>query len=387
MGFRRYVALGDSTTEGLDDPRPGGGYRGWADRLAERLASEEPGLLYANLAVRGRRIPRCTRSSSARRSRSSPTSSTGGRRPQRRAPPPLRRMTVSAGHLEAMLPSCARPARRLATFTLPDLSPVVPLGTDRARAAGCLQRSDVRDRQAHGDDRLRPRERADLPRPAGVERRPAAREHARPRADRRGDVRDARPPGQRRHVGGGAAGARRRAPHAVVAAELVWARRHFGPRLVRRARGRSSGDGRVPKAPERSRSRCHDGDRRLHRSGAGARRRGLRRGPQGVERRHRPPAGADRPLHSAADVVAAVPSHASATCWWRCAAAGTTSPATPSATTADARPVADEGDPVDPRRDRDGRRRASRWGELDRATQAYGLATTGGKVSTPGSPA
>ena len=53
--WTRYVALGDSTSEGLQDPYPDGrGYRGWADRLAERLAAEEPGLLYANLAVRGK---------------------------------------------------------------------------------------------------------------------------------------------------------------------------------------------------------------------------------------------------------------------------------------------------------------------------------------------
>ncbi|MBV9383907.1 MAG: SGNH/GDSL hydrolase family protein [Streptosporangiaceae bacterium] len=51
---RSFVALGDSFTEGLDDPRPGGGYRGWADRLAEMLAARQPELRYANLAVRGR---------------------------------------------------------------------------------------------------------------------------------------------------------------------------------------------------------------------------------------------------------------------------------------------------------------------------------------------
>jgi lysophospholipase L1-like esterase len=52
--FERYVALGDSSTEGLDDPDGRGGYRGWADRLAERIAAHEGGLAYANLAVRGR---------------------------------------------------------------------------------------------------------------------------------------------------------------------------------------------------------------------------------------------------------------------------------------------------------------------------------------------
>jgi len=35
-----FVALGDSFTEGLGDPYPGGaGHRGWADRFAERLAA------------------------------------------------------------------------------------------------------------------------------------------------------------------------------------------------------------------------------------------------------------------------------------------------------------------------------------------------------------
>jgi lysophospholipase L1-like esterase len=49
-----FVALGDSFTEGLDDRRADGTYRGWADRLAESLAVGSPGLTYANLAVRGR---------------------------------------------------------------------------------------------------------------------------------------------------------------------------------------------------------------------------------------------------------------------------------------------------------------------------------------------
>ncbi|MEO7734875.1 MAG: SGNH/GDSL hydrolase family protein, partial [Kofleriaceae bacterium] len=52
--IERYVALGDSTTEGLDDPDGAGGYRGWADRLAERIAAQQGGLAYANLGLRGR---------------------------------------------------------------------------------------------------------------------------------------------------------------------------------------------------------------------------------------------------------------------------------------------------------------------------------------------
>ena len=53
----RYVAVGDSFTEGLGDPRPDGTDRGWADRVAEGLATVlgEP-ILYANMAVRGRKL-------------------------------------------------------------------------------------------------------------------------------------------------------------------------------------------------------------------------------------------------------------------------------------------------------------------------------------------
>jgi len=49
----RLVAIGDSTVEGLEDPGPDGVYVGWADRFAGHLDVLHPGLLYANLAVRG----------------------------------------------------------------------------------------------------------------------------------------------------------------------------------------------------------------------------------------------------------------------------------------------------------------------------------------------
>lgn len=54
----RFVALGDSFTEGVGDAskRRPNGVRGWADRVAEGLASECPGWEYANLAIRSKRI-------------------------------------------------------------------------------------------------------------------------------------------------------------------------------------------------------------------------------------------------------------------------------------------------------------------------------------------
>ena len=54
--WRRFVALGDSFTEGVGDPEPTApnGWRGWADRVAEELAEGVPEFAYANLAIRGR---------------------------------------------------------------------------------------------------------------------------------------------------------------------------------------------------------------------------------------------------------------------------------------------------------------------------------------------
>lgn len=56
--WSRYVALGDSFTEGIGDPEPAvpGGNRGWADRTAEVLSSQSDDFAYANLAVRGKLI-------------------------------------------------------------------------------------------------------------------------------------------------------------------------------------------------------------------------------------------------------------------------------------------------------------------------------------------
>ncbi|WP_418361509.1 SGNH/GDSL hydrolase family protein [Streptomyces gilvosporeus] len=48
-----FVALGDSLTEGLGDPLPGGGWRGWAALLAESLGERPDGVPLVNLACSG----------------------------------------------------------------------------------------------------------------------------------------------------------------------------------------------------------------------------------------------------------------------------------------------------------------------------------------------
>ncbi|BDI21763.1 SGNH/GDSL hydrolase family protein [Herbiconiux sp. L3-i23] len=58
QGPGRFVAIGDSFTEGVGDLNPTlpNGVRGWADRVADRLARHQPGWQYANLAVRSKRL-------------------------------------------------------------------------------------------------------------------------------------------------------------------------------------------------------------------------------------------------------------------------------------------------------------------------------------------
>ncbi|MDQ4006110.1 MAG: SGNH/GDSL hydrolase family protein [Actinomycetota bacterium] len=53
--WQRFVAVGDSMTEGVGDPVPGGNLSGWADRLADALRTARGDLEYTNLARRGLR--------------------------------------------------------------------------------------------------------------------------------------------------------------------------------------------------------------------------------------------------------------------------------------------------------------------------------------------
>ena len=55
MASVRYVAIGDSFTEGVGDDLPDGRVRGWADLVARGWAhAERKPIEYANLAIRGK---------------------------------------------------------------------------------------------------------------------------------------------------------------------------------------------------------------------------------------------------------------------------------------------------------------------------------------------
>ena len=57
MIYNRLVICGDSYSEGMTDEMVDGHYRGWGDRVADGLAKKSATFTYANLAVRGKLLP------------------------------------------------------------------------------------------------------------------------------------------------------------------------------------------------------------------------------------------------------------------------------------------------------------------------------------------
>jgi lysophospholipase L1-like esterase len=56
MTYQRFIALGDSFTEGMTDEIIAGNFRGWADRVADVLSKESSEFTYVNLAIRGKLV-------------------------------------------------------------------------------------------------------------------------------------------------------------------------------------------------------------------------------------------------------------------------------------------------------------------------------------------
>jgi lysophospholipase L1-like esterase len=249
MAYRRYVAIGDSTTEGLDDPYPDGRFRGFADRLAGDLALLEPDLLYANLAVRGRLAGqvRAEQLEPALALQPDLASVVAGLNDTLRGDFDL---DATAGEIEAMLVALRAAGADVITMTFPDpvkVNPIARLAKARMVALNARIREVAERTGSHVVDLERTPVASD-PRLWSVDRL-----HANPEGHRRiaaaaahllglpdaGDAWSAAlPPTMRRGM-----------RHALTA-EVTWAARYFLPWVIRRARGRSSGDGIVAKRPE-----------------------------------------------------------------------------------------------------------------------------------------
>lgn len=247
--FHRYVALGDSGTEGVgDDPHPDGSLRGIADRLAELLAVANPQLLYANLAVRGSLAAQVHEEQLGPALALDPDVATvmAGINDVIR---PRRDLDAALVHMDEMLRDLRATGATVATATFPDLSPINPvarlarkrlqyfndgLRTIAARRGALLVEAEdfpiLADKKMWSEDRLHLS-------PEG--HRGLAAATARTLGV---TVNDPSAPGA--HSPGPVALQRPR-----LNEELRWARAFLLPWIHRRLTGRSSGDGRYAKRP------------------------------------------------------------------------------------------------------------------------------------------
>lgn len=140
--YHRYVAIGDSSTEGLDDPDGQGGFWGWADRLAARLAAAQGGLLYANLGIRGRRSRQIHDEQLGPALEMRPdlvTLFTGTNDVVRRRFDP----GAVFSDITAMQGALIQNGAVVLGFTLPDLSGVLPFGLGRRLAPRVAELNDA----------------------------------------------------------------------------------------------------------------------------------------------------------------------------------------------------------------------------------------------------
>jgi lysophospholipase L1-like esterase len=249
--FERYVALGDSTTEGFGDPDGAGGYRGWANRLAERIAAHQGSLAYANLGVRGLCAREIRETQLAPALALCPDLASVGAGMNDLLRPGFDARAVGAD-IDAMQRALIAQGCVVLTFTLPDISRRLALGPlaqvlsrrtlaldDELRRVSAASGAIVLDVAAHpnaADPRMWSRDRLHA-NPEGHARIAAglARALGLPGTDDAwlAPLPPAPPPGLR----------------ARLAEDLAWGRDYLAPWLWRRVRGRSSGDHHTPKLP------------------------------------------------------------------------------------------------------------------------------------------
>lgn len=246
--YLRYVALGDSQTEGLGDGDDIAGLRGFADRFAERLAAVNPGLRYANLAVRGRVAGqvRAEQLGAALALRPDLATVLAGVNDLLR---PRFNAAEVAAHLEEMFAALTAAGAHVVTATFPDIGKIAPLArparsrvfdlNTRIRAAAGRHGVAVAETARHAvttDPRMWSADRLHAS-PLGHERIAAALAHAihLPGSD---DAWTLPLPPLAALTG-----------RQAIAAELRWSAGFLGPWLGRRLRGQSSGDGRTAKRP------------------------------------------------------------------------------------------------------------------------------------------
>lgn len=248
--FARYVALGDSSTEGIDDPDGAGGYRGWSARLAARIdAAQGGGLRHANLAVRGLTTAqvRERQLDAALAMRPDLATVFCGTNDVTAPRFDADRVAADIGRMQRAL---VAGGATVLGFTLPDLTPLMPLARLIAPRIAALNRALAESSRATGAILV------DFA-AHSVATDPRLWSEDRIHANSAGHARIAEALAQALGLPDSNATWSEPFPEAFAqtrlqwwAAELRWTRRHLLPWIWLGLRGRSSSEGRGPKRPD-----------------------------------------------------------------------------------------------------------------------------------------
>jgi lysophospholipase L1-like esterase len=250
--YQRYVAIGDSQTEGIGDGDDTTGYRGFADRLAARLADLNPELHYANLAIRGKLAGEVHAEQLAPALELRPDVATvvAGLNDILRA---RFDPDAVAGHLEAMFASLTRAGAMVGTVTFPNVAKIAPMVRPLLPRVLAL---NAKIREAAARHGVRVVETFEIEVTTDARIWSADRLHANPTGHQR--IADSMAhalelPGADDSWTHPLPPLPRPDRMTVLRTELSWLSGFLGPWLGRRARGISSGTDRTAKRPELTR--------------------------------------------------------------------------------------------------------------------------------------
>ena len=247
-GYSRYVAIGDSQTEGLWDGDDSAGLRGFADRLAVIVDSHYPGLTYANLAVRGKRIRDLLDDQLPQALAMRPDLVTVciGMNDVTR---PGRNFDHALTELEDLYAQLALSGATVVTTTFPDVARIIPIG--RVLAARVLK-INAEIRRAADWYGFRLVDLFNAPSMTSPDTWSADRVHGSPKGHELFAAAAAEAlnlPGSNHDWAERRGAPARQALRSQAYSQALWTQNMLMPWLWRHVRGRSAGDGRGPRRP------------------------------------------------------------------------------------------------------------------------------------------
>ncbi|OBG25272.1 SGNH/GDSL hydrolase family protein [Mycobacterium sp. 852002-51057_SCH5723018] len=247
-GYSRYVAIGDSQTEGLWDGDDAVGLLGFADRLAVLLDSLYPGLHYANLAIRGKLVADVLREQVPRALDMRPdliTVCVG----MNDVIQPGRSFGRALTDLDEVHAALAESGATVVTTTFPNVAQFLPLGR---LVSGRLARINDAIRTAADQHGFRLVDLYHAPSMRDLDTWDIDRVHASTKghilfAEAAAEALDL--PGSNHDWAVASGSPTRLSLRTRTYGQLRWTQQKFMPWVWRRLRGKSSADGRVPKRP------------------------------------------------------------------------------------------------------------------------------------------